>query len=219
MTRVTAPISKLARSLSANPSVARPAYLVNAAHNHNGVNSASAWSEHGEREDASRHFTTTHRPTSAPVPSRNRIVPLMQTFTFRTTAPKAVRLDTSTIDNAVMPIIAEPVSSSLHSIRVPLLPDNFAPNREGLVGHAPEAVDGLLATPHVLVVAAHPELVTPASPLAEMESIGVDGTELKFAHTLEDSQSSSSSDKEPGMLRDLWKGIVEGVIGEKKVAH
>lgn len=155
-----------------------------------------------------------------PVPSRNRIVPLMQTFNFRTTAPKAVRLDTSSIDFAVMPILAEPVSSSLPSIRVPLLPDNYAPNRKGLVGHAPEVADGPLAAPQILVVAAHPELVTAVSPLTEIESMGVDGVELKFAHMAPDgARAGSGSDKEPGMLKDMWKGIVDDVFGEKKLAH
>ncbi|OAA66624.1 hypothetical protein SPI_01200 [Niveomyces insectorum RCEF 264] len=245
MTRVTAPINKLARSLSSHPSVARPAYLANAAvQAHHAGASAAVWSEHHlEREENNRHFTMTHRPTPTPVPSPNRVVPLMQTFNFRSsaaasslaTAATPAAADTTTLDHTVLPSLADASryeDDTAASLRVPLLPDNFFPNRDRLDGHPPEAPDGPLAQPEIVVVAGDPATVVPASALTEVESIGVDGVELKFAHLPEfgaapyfgsdGSSTSSGGDgdgsgshghdsgaSEGGMLRDLWKGLVE----------
>lgn len=171
----------------------------------------------------SRRFTMTHRPTPSPVPSRNRVVPLMQTFNFRTSTPRDARLDVSTIDYAVMPsFIGEAereaaAAASRMALRVPLLPDNFSPDRQNLDGHAPEVADGPLASPQIVVVAAHPENIVAASALTEIEGMGVDGVELKFAHlgaeTSGSSSSKSDSDSEPGMIRDLWKGLMDDLAG------
>lgn len=203
MTRVTAPIGQLVRSLSANPAVARPAYLAGA----NAASNVANWSEYGDREDNARRFTTAHRPTPMPAPSRNRVVPLMQTFNFRTTTPQSAQLDTSSIDFCVMPMVREPAASVEPAIRVPLLPDNYSAH------HAPETLDGPVAAPVISIVAAHPDLVTPASALTEIESVGIDGVELKFAHTSTGAGAGSDS-QEPGMFQDLWRGLVEDVFGE-----
>lgn len=171
----------------------------------------------------------THRPTPSPVPSRNRVVPLMQTFNFRTTTPRDARLDVSTIDYAVMPSFAgeadREAAASRMALRVPLLPDNYAPDRQNLDGHAPEVADGPLASPQIVVVAAHPEHVVAASALTEIEGVGIDGVELKFAHLpllggagAEASSSSSGSEgSEPGMIRDLWKGLLDDLAGSPAV--
>ncbi len=136
----------------------------------------------------------------------------MQTFNFRTSTPKAAQLDTSTIDYAVMPSLAADNAAakeaSLMALRVPLLPDNFFPQRELLDGHGPEETDGPLAGPQIVVVAAHPDLVTPASALTEIEGIGIDGVELSFAHDT-DAAGATASSSESGMIRDLWKGLIE----------
>ena len=159
----------------------------------------------------------THRPSPSPVPSPNRIVPLMQTFNFRTSAPKKAQLDVSTIDYFVMPSFAEqPVSN--YALRVPLLPDNFSPDRANLDGHAPEVADGPLASPQIVVVAAHPEDVVAASALTEVEGMGIDGVELNFAHTplaggATASSKSSEDGSSNGMIRDLWKGLMEDLSG------
>lgn len=156
----------------------------------------------------------THRPTPSPVPSRNRVVPLMQTFNFRTTAPTAARLDTSTMDCAVMPSMADKPAANDAPLRVPLLPDNFAPARQNLT---PEEPDGPLASPQIVIVAARPDAVVPASALTEVEGMGVDGVELKFAHApaagsgAGTSSSSSSSPPSEGMIRDLWKGLLDDI--------
>ncbi|CAK7201689.1 hypothetical protein SEUCBS139899_004398 [Sporothrix eucalyptigena] len=216
MTRVTAPMSKLTRSLASHPSVARPAYVASStSHQTN----ASAVRSELERDDNNRRFTMTHRPTPSPLPSRNRVVPLMQTFNFRTSTPKEARLDVSTIDYAIMPSFAAEAAGEV-ALRVPLLPDNFEPNRENLDGHAPEVADGPLASPQIVVLAAHPEDVVAASALTEIEGIGIDGVELKFAHmpTVGAEASSDASGSSSGMIRDLWKGLIDDLTTPPPVA-
>lgn len=130
----------------------------------------------------------------------------MQTFT--SSASLSARSDVSTIDFAVLPSSEsiDPTEADPYSrIRMPLLPDNF------LTSHAPEtlATDAPLPMPEISVIAAHPENVLP-SVLSEVEGIGMDGVELKWAH-----DGPAAAETEPGMLTDLWKGLVEDVFGEK----
>jgi hypothetical protein len=125
----------------------------------------------------------------------------MQTFT--THAPNRARLDTSTIDFAMMPSqgsLSSPPLNELAGMRMPLLPDNYTTQ------HAPEVADAPLAAPEIVVVAAHPENVVTAA-LTEVEGMGIDGVELKFAH------ESEPEVKEPGMLTDLWKGLLDDLAG------
>lgn len=143
----------------------------------------------------------------------------MQTFNFQTSARSEARLDTSTIDYAVLPsstsLFPEPSTDPFLDVRVPLLPDNYSVDRTRLLGHAAESSDAPLAAPQISVVAANPDNVLPAA-LTEVEGMGVDGVELKFAH---DAEPARAEDSEPGMLRDLWKGLVDDVFGEKKPMH
>ncbi len=155
-------------------------------------------------------ITAPHRPTAPLAP---RKMPLMQGF--RTSAPKPARYDTSHIDFAVFPDLAAQEPSSIDPytrIRVPLLPDNTSPAPGTF--RAPEAVDAPLPAAQISVVAANPDVVLPAA-LTEVEGMGVDGVELKFAHEI-----GGEREQEEGshMLRDIWKGLVDDVFGEKKVA-
>jgi hypothetical protein len=157
----------------------------------------------------SRHLSTLpHRPH--PLPSRSRTIPLMQTFTT-SSAPRA-RADTSTIDYFVLPppeTLHQSSSSSSGEppLRVPLLPDNFT------TMHAPETPDGPLLQPEICVVAADPDNVSAVSPLTEVEGMGADGVELGFVHGL---GKKSQKEERGGMIRDLWKGLVEDVFGEEQ---
>lgn len=170
-----------------------------------------------------RSMTTTHRPTPAPKPSPYRTVPLMQSF--RTSAPSPIRMEARTIDAAVLPASLFAWAPEADALapgvgRMPLLPDHFSPDRAALASAglaAPEVPDAPLAAPQVLVVAAHPENVTP-SVLTEVEGMGVDGVELKFAH--DPLEAAGGVEDGQGMLRDLWRGLVDDVFGEsgKKVA-
>lgn len=88
-------------------------------------------------------------------------------------------------------------------LRVPLLPDNFATH------HTPEVADGPIAPPQISIVAANPELVSPSA-LTEVEGMGMDGVELKFVH------EETSSEQEQGTLTNIWKGLVDDVLGSSK---
>ena len=128
---------------------------------------------------------------------------------FRTSAPGAARADRSHIDFMVFPGLPDGASADPYAnIRVPLLPDNHTP----AVARAPEQPDAPLAKAEILVVAANPDHVLPSA-LTEVEGIGVDGVELKFAHEL-----GAQPEREPGMLTDLWKGLIDDVFGAKPKA-
>ncbi|KAM7223364.1 hypothetical protein V8F06_001241 [Rhypophila decipiens] len=165
---------------------------------------------HSNQKQYSTSTSTPHRPQINPVQPRK--VPLMQGF--RTSAPKPTRLDTSTIDFAYLPNLHQESSYDPYlNIRVPLLPDSkvVPTNRQ------PEHFDAPLPKPEIVVLAAIPGTVYTASALTEVEGMGVDGVELRFAHDLEG--SSSSNDEllgGQGMIKDLWKGLVDDVLGPAK---
>jgi hypothetical protein len=140
----------------------------------------------------------------------------MQTFT--TSSRPSARADTSTIDYALMPThsalyaSSDPSVTDPHaSLRVPLLPDSFN------VAHAPETLDAPLPAPEISVVAAVPENVAAVSPLTEVEGMGADGVELGFVHGLETGAKGKQQQQEEGggMIRDLWKGLMDDVFGEE----
>lgn len=97
--------------------------------------------------------------------------------------------------------------------RMPLLPDTRLPPPEGSPFRVPEAADAPLPAPEIVVVASSPALEPPAA-LTEVEGMGVDGVELGFAHALgREDEAAESFEMGPGMIRDLWKGMVEDVFG------
>ncbi|KAJ3954384.1 hypothetical protein N0V92_009132, partial [Colletotrichum tropicale] len=73
------------------------------------------------------------------------------------------------------------------------------------------AEDLPLSKPEISVIAANPDNVTTAAALTEVEAFGVDGVELKWAH---ESEAAAEDAHQPG-LRDLWKGLVDDVVGRK----
>ncbi|KAK5663065.1 hypothetical protein OQA88_6481 [Cercophora sp. LCS_1] len=219
--RLTVPISKFTRSISTTPSIARPTHLLN-----NGAKAATASGPQTGRksrapklassasaEDSPSAETTRAHSTAStphrPVPSTVRTVPLMQGF--RTSAPKSRpnQFTASPLDSAILPDLS-PESSGPDPffIRVPLLPDNRSPPAGT---HLPEAADAPLPRAEISVVAANPDLVLPSA-LTEVEGMGVDGVELKFAHDLH----REPDEEGQGMLRDIWKGLVDDVFGDKK---
>ncbi|KAH8893283.1 hypothetical protein GQ53DRAFT_763609 [Thozetella sp. PMI_491] len=203
MSRVTAPAAKLTRSISSTASISRPSHLLS-----NGSKAAvTAARKHFadvdgfESADSARTMTTSTASSHRPVPSRLRTVPLMQGF--RTSAPKPAPQTASHIDHFVMPTFEDPAIDLYSGLRVPLMPDNARP----AVMRAVEQPDAPLARPEILVVAMNPDNVMPAA-LTEVEGMGIDGVELKFAHDL-----GRETEQEPGMLRDIWKGLVDDVFG------
>ncbi|KAK0720726.1 hypothetical protein B0H67DRAFT_462688, partial [Lasiosphaeris hirsuta] len=201
--RLTKPVSKLTRSISSTSSINRPSHLLNNA----SKTSASAGGRKRQSkvaEDSTADYSTSpHRPT--PTPARK--IPLMQGF--RTSAPKPAQLDTIPIDYAILPDLFtahyDGAPDPYAFIRVPLLPDNHAPPA---FARMPEAVDAPLPAPEILVVAANPDLVLPAA-LTEVEGMGVDGVELGFVRDIGREVEAEGH----GMVRDIWKGLVDDVFG------
>ncbi|KAM0249505.1 hypothetical protein ACHAQJ_009053 [Trichoderma viride] len=210
MSRITAPVAKLTRALSstsaaraANPLLDTSAYNAGA-----GAVLMPKYAEllRGRRNtiemsESSRSLTTTHRPT--PQPSIvNRTKPLMQTF-----SSAAISSTPSfNLDTAVLPGIGSLTSASAFSDvlpRMPLLPDNY-----GAAHPAPDA-DLPISIPSSSIVAVNPEKVAPATPLSSLQGV-LDTVELKFVH---EEPAAAAQEESQGMIRDLWKGLVEDVLG------
>lgn len=192
MSRVTAPASKLARTINtaatshgslhhAHGAILMPKY-------------AELLKKHTTEKDShARGITTTHRPTPQPKPSKTYTRPLMQTFSS-TSSSAASALP-------VLPFLGAETVAEASSIRMPLLPDSYARH------HALDAPDAPIFEATISVVAANPGDVLPASALTEVEGMGVDGVELRFVH------EPISAQREPGMLTDLWRGLVADITG------
>jgi len=154
------------------------------------------------------HTAGGHRPT----PRAFKPIPLMQGF--RTSAPKQVAHDTSTIDFFYFPEVPEPSPANPFSkLRVPLLPDNYTPDRSADSPHAVETLDSSVPPPEIHIVASHPEQVLPA---AMSEVVGNDGLDVDLGELTSgfSSKPSSKEVKEPGVLKELWTGLVDDVFGK-----
>jgi hypothetical protein len=210
MSRVTAPVSKLTRSISSTASISRPSHvLVGGSKLVANTGRKHVLDSEADSVDAVRTLTTASTSTIAhrPVASTLRTVPLMQGF--RTSAPRPARTDPSHIDFAVLPALhAQAPVDEFAYMRVPLLPDN---TQSGVL-RAAEQPDAPLARPEILVIAANPEHVLPSA-LTEVEGMGIDGIELKFAHDL-----GREPAQEQNMLRDIWKGMVDDIFGPAQAA-
>ncbi|PSR83500.1 hypothetical protein BD289DRAFT_483296 [Coniella lustricola] len=222
MTRVTPlprELAKLTRSLGST--VAAPSFnqLLSTA-SKSGAARVRKELDNGLAADvpaSERTITTTHRPSTTPTPSPTRTIPLMQAF-HSTQSPSA-RAAVPTIDCALLPsmtTILDADSDAFAQVRVPLLPDNFAPVRSP-ANFAPEAVDAPLPKSEIVVMAADPTSVNAVSALTEVEGMTADGVELRF--NVQDARYGSGSGNESdgeyagGMLTDLWKGLVDDVLG------
>ena len=87
------------------------------------------------------------------------------------------------------------------------MPDNYS--------HyvAESAEDAGLDQPEVTIIAADPEKVSSSSPMAEVSDIGLEEVELKFAH--KGAGAARDEAHQGGMLKDLWKGMVEDIMGSE----
>lgn len=137
----------------------------------------------------------------------------MQTFSSSASS----RTPSSNLDATILPsreaLYGSGSSYSSSSPSVPILPDNYS---HTVAESAEESSD---AAHEVTIIAADPDKVSPGSAMAEVGDIGLDGVDFKFAH---EGRGSSGDDQahQGGMLRDLWKGMVDDVFGEpaKKAA-
>lgn len=133
---------------------------------------------------------------------------------FRTSAPKQSVLDSSTIDHAFLPDLsaAEPVNP-FSRLRVPLLPDNYNPDRSSTSMHAVEALDEAIPRPEISIVAAHPGHVSVAALTEVVDNAGID-VDLKDL-TAGFSSTPVEELQEPGALKELWAGFIDDFFGAK----
>ncbi|KAK1247433.1 hypothetical protein MKX07_002342 [Trichoderma sp. CBMAI-0711] len=219
MSRITAPVAKLSRALSSSAAAPRAAnpLLVDAATYNAGAVLMPKYAEllrnrrttttAIEHAESTRSLTTTHRPT--PQPSiANRPKPLMQTFSTSTTSSSAT--PSAHLDAAILPSFASLSSSSSSTFadlpRMPLLPDSYA------TAHPAPAADPPVSIASSSIVAVNPDAVVPATPLSSLSGV-LDTVELKFVHEPEPAKVEAGGETSQGMIRDLWKGMVEDVLG------
>ncbi|EGO60272.1 hypothetical protein NEUTE1DRAFT_75166 [Neurospora tetrasperma FGSC 2508] len=220
MSRIAAPVTKLTRSLSTSPAVAKPSFILNATSNVSRTESLDARTP--------------------------RKVPLMQGF--RTSAPTNASINPSFfangIDAVVLPNLAAIESShasAFHptyfdTIRVPLLPDNktpppptvqrmplfdeLKPEQRGEMASEGDA-DLMASKPAVAVVANKPGQVLPASLSQEVVDLdnwtGADWVSLGFVRDIARDEAKAQEEQagSQGMIRDLWSGMVEDVFGAR----
>ncbi|KAK1980344.1 hypothetical protein LZ30DRAFT_629401 [Colletotrichum cereale] len=217
MSRITAPVAKLTRSINSAATASRSSGLLESHYNVNqGAVLMPKYAEllknRSPRDhDSARTLTTTHRPT--PQPTRaSHSHRQMQTFAASSSSPVGGSL--ASMDFTTLPMSYEPLpaANEFAGMRMPLLPDSFTTKHRSLYEQAPGVAAEALPSsrPEISVVAAHPENVTTAAALTEVEAFGVDGVELKWAH-----ESEVAAEAQPG-LRDLWKGLVNDVMGSSQ---
>ena len=156
----------------------------------------------------------------------------MQGFrSFRTSSPQPAAHDTSTIDYFFMPDFhASAQEQPEAKIRVPLLPDNYNPDRSAGGAHPIESQEISIPRPEISVVAAHPEMVLPAmlSEVVGNEGLDVDigqwtkgftfNPEAWIPAVLTETAQGQEGQEEGGVLRELWTGVVDDIFGEKRKA-
>ncbi|KAJ4863181.1 hypothetical protein T069G_04135 [Trichoderma breve] len=211
MSRVTAPVAKLSRALSSSAARAANPLLDASTYNAGAVLMPKYAELLRNRRSTielseSRTLTTTHRPT--PQPSiANRAKPLMQTFSSSASSATP----SSHLDAAVLPGLASLSSSTSFADvlpRMPLLPDNYA------AAHPAPAADMPVSIASSSIVAVNPDTVLPATPLSSLSGV-LDTIELKFVHE-EPAAVAQDEGQSQGMIRDLWKGMVEDVFGSNQ---
>jgi hypothetical protein len=134
---------------------------------------------------------------------------------FQTSAPNHRSGDASTIESFIFPDISqEPPANPIEKLRVPLLPDNYYPNRSADSFHAAEELDTAAPKSEISIIAAHPDTVLAT---AMSEVVGNDGLEVDIGQlTSGFSDHVREEVKEPGVLKELWTGIVDDILGATK---
>jgi hypothetical protein len=76
-----------------------------------------------------------------------------------------------------------------------------------------ESLDEAVPRPEILIVASHPEDVLPA---AMTEVVGNEAVEQNIEELTKSFKSDIEEVKEPGVLKELWSGLVDDIFGPKK---
>jgi len=158
------------------------------------------------------HTTAGHRPTASQLPQIYRTIPMMQGF--KSSASVRAPRDNSTIDFFFFPQIEPaPPINPFEKLRVPLLPDNYNPDRSPGSPNAIETFEARLPNDEV-IMASHPEQIMPAT---MSEVVGNDELDLdaKIDELTEGLSSRIAELKEPGMLRELWGSVLDDILGPK----
>lgn len=138
---------------------------------------------------------------------------------FRTSSPLTTAPTTSTIDAFILPSLpTEPPTNPFSRLRVPLLPDNYSPDRSATSMHKAEELDTPVPAAEILIVASHPEDVVPA---ALSEVVGNEGVDIDIEQLTAGFQGvggEAEEKKEMGMFGELWSGLMDDVFGPKKAS-
>jgi len=170
--------------------------------------------------DLTRSYSTLgaqpHRPaTDASITPNVHSRPLMQGF--RTSAPKQTAHHSSTIDSFIFPELPAELSDNTYVMRVPLLPDNYTPDRSVGSPHELESLDKAVPKQEITVIASHPDHVVPAALTEVVNNAGLD---VDVADLTKSFHQKVEDMKEAGVLKELWRGFVDDILGPKsKSAH
>jgi hypothetical protein len=130
---------------------------------------------------------------------------------FKTSAPKPAAHDSSTIDFFFFPEPSAPEPANpFYKLRVPLLPDNYHPDRSN---HAVESLDEAVPAPEIHIVAAHPEDVVPVALTEVVNNAGLEGDVSEWTKIF----SSSSEAKEPGIIMEVLKNMLDDILGRNSL--
>ncbi|OBT84758.1 hypothetical protein VE02_06310 [Pseudogymnoascus sp. 03VT05] len=155
--------------------------------------------------------TTATRPN--PSSTAPTLRPLMQGFHTTTSSPAPSAAPS--IDFVFLPSISQPTTSNMSATRVPLLPDNYSPDRSVGSAHAPEAEVMPLERSEISIIAARPETV--ASALTEVVGLGREMGLGELTRAFGEGVERVEGEVVGG-LRGLWGDLLDDVLGEKAVS-
>lgn len=134
---------------------------------------------------------------------------------FQTSAPKAASREIPGLDTFTFPDLqATSAASPFSELRVPLLPDNYNPDRSAKSVHAAESLDEAVPRPEITIVAAHPNVVLPA---AMTEVVANEALEFDLGElTRIFAPAKVEETKEPEMVKEIWNSFLDDVRGAER---
>lgn len=141
---------------------------------------------------------------------------------FHTTRSVKAFLDNSSIDFAYMPQfeLEEPTQPEI--MRIPLLPNNYTTPRNGDLGQ--QAIEPVIR-PEISTVSADSTHIDSPSAMSEVtdnHSVELDPYDLTSKVTTAASKMAGrpvSTLKESGTVTQLWNGVLDDLLGSKKLSH
>ncbi|KAF5724117.1 hypothetical protein FMUND_1182 [Fusarium mundagurra] len=194
MPRITAPVSKLTRSLAESQRHAGIALMPKYAEL---LGASSEQSQHSE----SRGLKTTHRPTPQPSLSGRRR-PLMQSFHSSTPS----RAPVNHVDSTVLPKIHATPNFNEPLPRMPLLPDNYGAYHSSMS----DAAD--LYSKRPVIFAVDPDVVVPGAPMATMDAVNMDSVDVKFVHEQPAQEPKADDSDRSTFIRDVFGGMIQDIL-------